>query len=179
MASRGANTAAGGSGLKNEGKFRQRVDDHYKVMAKAKRDIGVAGKVHMASTLLHGTAAGFLATLSEEFSTNACGLCAVLTLMNGLCAKSAGSASNYPAGAKDVEKRLSSYAFWLRTLMWSLRIALAAGVYGIHVAGMEIDRPVLVVAAILCILSAGAYLLGNSATSRLQGAFEQQRSKAR
>ena len=78
-----------------------------------------------------------------------------------------------------MEKRMSSYAFWLRALMWSLRIALAAGVYGIHVAGMEVDRPVLVVAAILCILSAGAYLLGNSATSRLQGAFEQQRSKAR
>ena len=53
----------------------------------------------MASTLLHARLQA--SALSEEFSTNACGLCAVLTLMNGLCAKSAGSASNYPAGAKD------------------------------------------------------------------------------
>ena len=101
--------------------------------------------------------ASFLATLSEEFSTNACGLCAVLTLMNGLCAKSAGSASNYPVGAKDVEKRLSSHAFWLR-LHVVVRIALAAGVYGIHVAGME-DRPCL--SQPFSALS-GAYLLGKA-----------------
>ena len=41
-----------------EGKFRQRVDDHYRLMASAKKTIGTAGRLQLASALSLGTTAG-------------------------------------------------------------------------------------------------------------------------
>ena len=63
MASTGGPRAAG-SGRVDEGKFRQRVDTHYKVMASAKNRIRLSGKVGLASSMGFVTMSG--AALAQE-----------------------------------------------------------------------------------------------------------------
>ena len=66
--------------MKEEGKFRQRVDDHYRVMAAAKKTIGTAGRLQLAGALGMGTAMGVAATLPETGSMVAAGVSFVLML---------------------------------------------------------------------------------------------------
>ena len=47
----GMKMKAAGSGLKEEGKFRQRVDNHYKMMAAARSRLGTAGRLQLAAAL--------------------------------------------------------------------------------------------------------------------------------
>ena len=53
-----------GSNLKDEGKFRQRVDNHYKMMAAARSRLGTAGRLQLAAALGVGSVAGVGAVAS-------------------------------------------------------------------------------------------------------------------
>ena len=120
----------------------------------------------------------FATKMEEEWAMPAAALCAMLVLATGLCAKAAKAASDYPAGSKDVEKRLQNYNFHLRGIMWMLRLGLALGVYALQFAQMAVPTEVKAGAGLLGSLSLGGYFLGSSASSKLGGAFEQMRNKA-
>lgn len=49
--SSGAGPRAGGSNIKDEGKFRQRVDEHYKLIATARPLLGSAWRLQAASAV--------------------------------------------------------------------------------------------------------------------------------
>ena len=172
----GGGPRATGSGMKEEGKFRQRVDDHYKLMASAKKSIGLAGRLQLASSLGLGTAAGVAATLPEESSMVACIVSAVLMLVSGGAARAATAA----AGAKDAEKHAATYAGWLKKLL-ALLIVSAAGATGL-VAAEVLDpppMPLVVAGGAVAALDLVGCLVGLRAAGQLLRAFELQKAKAK
>ena len=175
MASSGG-PRAGGSGLKEEGKFRQRVDDHYRLMASAKKTITTAGRLQLASALSLGTVAGFAATLPETASMVVGAASAVLMLLSGTSARAATAA----AGAKDAEKNAALYA--VRARMLGLLLALTAlGIGGASAAEL-MDPPPLPIAAFgggVVALDLVGCALGLRGASQLLRAFEQQKNKAK
>ena len=175
MASGGGPRAAG-SGLKEEGKFRQRVDDHYRVMASAKKTIGTAGRLQLAGALGMGTAMGVAATLPETGSMVAGGVSFVLMLVSAAGARAATAA----AGAKDVEKHAAKYAGWLRTLGMLLLLTGLAGA-GAGAADLVEAPPMPLVGAfgVVALVDLIGCLLGLRGASQLLSAFESQKNKAK
>ena len=173
--SSGGGPRATGSGLAQEGKFRQRVDTHYKVMAEAKKSIRTAGNLQMASALLLGTIAGLAATLPESIATIMCGVSVALMLVTGACARAASAAS----GAKDAEKHAASYGSWMRMLGGLLLLA-AAGVGGAVFAELELPSlPITAAAGSILLLDLVSCIIGLSSSSKLLAAFEDQRKKSK
>ena len=62
----GMKMKAAGSGLKEEGKFRQRVDNHYKMMAAARSRLGTAGRLQLAAALGVGSVASVGAVADDD-----------------------------------------------------------------------------------------------------------------
>ena len=56
---------ASGSGIKEEGKFRQRVENHYKIMADARSSLKTHSKLQMAAALGLVTVVGMGVALDE------------------------------------------------------------------------------------------------------------------
>ena len=162
--------------MKEEGKFRQRVDDHYKVMAAAKKTIGTAGRLQLASSIGLGTVVGVAATQPEDGAMALLGACLVVMLYSGVCSQSATSA----AGAKDAEKNAAAYAGKLRTLA-TLLVLTSAGLVGLVVGEvLEVPpKPLLIASGAVAAFDLIGCLLGISGTSKLLGAFEAQKNKSK
>lgn len=174
MAGRVSKQAAGGSGIKEEGKFRQRVDDHYKVMAAAKKSISTAGRLQLASAIGLGTVMGVAATQPEAGSMALIGVGLVLMIYSGVCSQGATAA----AGAKDAEKNATAYAGRLRTL--ALLLVLSAGGLAGAVSTEVLETPptpLLIAFGGVGALDLIGCLLGLSSSSQLLGAFESQKAK--
>jgi len=174
--SSGGGPRATGSGLSNEGKFRQRVDDHYRDMAAAKKSIKTAGNLHIASALGLGTVTGVMATLQDDFSAMAtCAVCAVLMVVTGLTARAASPA----AGTKDVEKHALAYASWVRTLTMLLLLVGSGVATTIHTGAQLPPTPIGEAAAAVGVFDLIACAIAQVATAKLLTAFEAQKAKAK
>jgi hypothetical protein len=176
----GGGPRASGSGIAHEGKFRQRVDDHYRLMASAKKNIGRAGRLQLASAIGLGSAAGGLAVTEGPLNMSASGVCALLMLMSAICSRAATYASNYPAGSKDVESKAAVYRARQRLLTRLLLAAFFSAVYSVRVADVELP-PAPITATVgavgaICFFSS---MYGMRAAAQLQRAFEDQKAKAK
>jgi hypothetical protein len=173
--SSGGGPRAGGSGIKEEGKFRQRVDDHYRKMAEAKRSIGAAGRLQLASALGLGTVAGVTVTLPETSAMLAAGVSALLMLVSGGCARAATAAT----GGKDTEKHAAAYAGWLKILGMMLVLAVGgAGVIGAAELLEPPPRPLVAALGAVAAVDMIGCVLGLNAASKMASAFEAQKKKA-
>ena len=172
----GGGPRATGSGIKEEGKFRQRVDDHYRLMASAKKTIGTAGRLQLASALSLGTTAGVAATMPEPSSIIAAVASGVLMLISGVDARGATAA----AGAKDAEMHAASYSGRLRTLA-VLLLTTAATIYiATELELMDpMPMPLVVACASVGLLDLVGCFLGMRGASQLLKAFEAQKAKAK
>jgi hypothetical protein len=174
MASGGGPRAAG-SGIANEGKFRQRVEDHYRTMASAKKGIKRAGQMQLASALGLGTVTGAAGTLLEDSSAMAlCAVGVVLMIATGLAARAAPLA----AGAKDAEKHAIAYASSVRMLSMLLLLTASAVATAVYVGAALPPTPVAVAAAVIGGIDLLSCALGQITTAKLLGAFEEQKRKA-
>ena len=167
---------APGSGIKEEGKFRQRVDDHYRLMASAKKTIGLAGRLQLASALGLGTAMGVAATLPESGSMVAGAASAVLMLVSAGASRAATAA----AGTKDVEKHGVAYAGWLRKLALLIVVAIAGATGAAAAELVEAPpQPVVVAMGAVGALDLAGCVIGLRGAKQLQQAFEAQKAKAK
>ena len=190
MSSSGGARAAG-SGMANEGKFRQRVDDHYKVMASAKKLIRIAGSMHTTTAVMLCTMSGLAlkrwTAMNVEIDVGADSvgqgvkLVGFMSLVIMLIAVTCGMSAGHAAGAKDAEKYAASYATRLKMLAASL--VIAGGTSAIAFKPPPLVEPPpesMLYAAIgfwgLAVLSA---VIGLRGAGQLKSAFEQQKAKSK
>ena len=164
--SAGGGPRAAGSGLNNEGKFRQRVDTHYKVMASAKKQIGQAGRLGLGSAMGFGTLAGASA-VSDAMPI------AILAFVYALAAGVTHRGAAGAAGSVNAEKNAATYLSRLRGLG-----ALLLFVFPVLMAIGIPDLPTLICFGLLWLLGIGACTMGYFSTSTLLDAFRQQKLKA-
>lgn len=180
--SSGGGPRAAGSGMADEGKFRQRVEDHYKIMASAKKTIRLAGVAHNFCALSLCIVAGLaLYTwagdgFSDETTGSAlvAGTCLLVALFSGSC----WLASRAASGAKDAEKNGQAYAGRVRTLLSAL-LVMAAAVTGAVVLEF-VPPPALTVsyaAAGLNALDAVGAVVGLYGAAELQRGFAIQKAR--
>jgi hypothetical protein len=173
MSSSGGPRAAG-SGLKEEGKFRQRVDDHYRKMADAKKRIRLSGRLALAAALGFFALAGPAVVHPGDWGVPA----AAGSIGLGLVAAGASRAATAAAGGQNTQKHGSSYHTWARALGALTALASAGAAVAVG-AGVEAPETPLAVGygvlAGLALIASGMGVLGASA---LSSAFEAQRRKA-
>ena len=165
MASSGGPRASG-SGRADEGKFRQRVDTHYRVMADAKKQISQAGRLTIASAIGFVSMAGVAAMQHSHAIAAGAVAFAFVSAAVGRTAMAA-------AGSRDAKKNALAYRNFARTLGLVLTSA--------GPAIMLLGLPSLVILAGLAV----AWMLGIVASARgyfgavtLLDAFKQQELKA-
>ena len=177
---------AAGSGLSNEGKFRQRVDDHYKVMAGAKKTIRIASSMHSMTACMLCTIAGIAlqrwVTYGDELVGDGIKLVGFMStgimILSGTC----GLAANNAVGAmKDAEKHTASYATRLKLLAASL---VSTGAYSAFIfkPPPQVDLPpdmMLYACAGMWVLALLSVLVGLRGAGQLTSAFEQQKAKSK
>ena len=180
--SSGGGPRAKGSGLMDEGKFRQRVEDHYKIMAAAKKTIRNAGVVHnfCALSLCIVAGIGVYTFVNEDFSDEATGSAFVAGtgLLVALISGSCWLASKGASGAKDAEKPGQSYAGRVRMLLCALLVTAAMAASAI-IGGVLPPPPVPIgyaAAGLNAVGGAGA-IMGLYGAGQLQRGFAIQRSK--
>lgn len=165
MASTGGPRAAG-SGRADEGKFRQRVDTHYKVMASAKNHIRLSGKVGLASSM--GFVAMSGAALAQEHMA-----VAAISFFYAVLGAVTHRAWSSAAGSGNAEKNAASYQSMLRVNGLSLLTAFSAIVL--------FDGPpmnILLGFGGVWVIGMVACAMAYRATSSLLDAFKQQKDKA-
>ena len=169
--------------MKDEGKFRQRVEDHYKIMASAKKTIRNAGVVHnfCALSLCIIAGAGLYTFVNEDFSDEATGSAFVagtglfVALISGSC----WLASKHASGAKDTEKHGQTYAGRVRMLLVSLLVtaAMAAAVFTSRLVPPPPQAIGYAAAGLNALGGAGA-IMGLYGAGQLQRGFAIQKSKS-
>ena len=103
MASAGGKRAAGTDG--QDFKYRQRVDNHYKIMAGARKMLKSAARLQLASALGLAGAAGVALVLPAALDAATVGLCVVAAVVSAV----AGKSGLGTAQAQQPEKQLGSY----------------------------------------------------------------------
>ena len=173
MASSGGPRVAG-SGRADEGKFRQRVDTHYRLMAEAKKKIASAGRLALAAALGFTSIAGVAATQPGEASIATALIAGVLALTAGVTGRAATAA----AGNREAEKHAAAFKRWSRSLAMILFLTLLAAGMG-QMAGLTAPQKSITI-AMGCIwtLALAASAVGLHGSVGLLYAFEQQKSKA-
>ena len=158
----------------DEGKFRQRVEDHYRVMADAKKSLRTSGRLQLGAALGLLSVAGVAAMQPEESSIFTATVGAVLALASAAIARVALAAG----GSVQVEKQATAYMSRVRVL--GLLLLLSSGAAGAS-STFNVEPPKLPIVAawiVLWLLDIGACALGYFAATTLLHAFEQQRKKA-
>ena len=178
---------AGGSGIKDEGKFRQRVDDHYRVIASAKSTIKVASPIHNFCALSLCVVAGISLylwmtetaprpddALSESIFFDAAGLLSITSTVVLLVSARCGTQSRLAAGAKDAEKHGAEYGSRLFMLVCVLLVALC-----VEAVGPAPPLPLLYAFYGLSALDLVGALVGLRGSSTLKRGFEMQKAKSK
>lgn len=170
MASKGGKRAAGTDG--QDFKFRQRVDNHYKLMAGARKSLKRAGRVQLASALGLASLTGTALALPVGLDAATLGICAATAVTSGVAGKNALAA----AGAQQPEQRLGSYL-----TLCKIQLALLFSTAGLT-ATMLLTSPSseispLVVACVLAVVGIIGAMLGTSSAGALITAFEEQAKK--
>jgi len=165
--SSGGGPRAAGSGRADEGKFRQRVDTHYKEMAAAKKKIGYAGVLGLAG------AAGFVTmtfTAAMQDQVPIAVLAIMYALMGAVTHRGAGPA----AGSVNAEKKAASYNAYLRYQGFALAFA------GPILMGIGSDAELVILLGFggVWLASVVAAAMGYFASTALLDAFRQQKLKA-
>ena len=164
-----------GSGLSNEGKFRQRVDDHYRLMARAKAEIGRAHRLQLGSALGFGTILGLCGVEGDTGAIVLGAFCLVIMLASGLSSQAAIAA----AGSKDAEKHAISYVGWSR-LTGLLVVVLSVVGYGLREFKVvpEPLAQLLFSYGVCALLDLVGCVLGYLGGMKLVAAFDAQKKKA-
>lgn len=173
----GMKMKAAGSGLKEEGKFRQRVDNHYKMMAAARSRLGTAGRLQLAAALGVGSVAGVGAVADDDAAPF---LPVWLIALFALYIAVVGRLGLGCAEAKDpklVEKQTASYTKGcLVGMIALLSMGGAAGMEVTQVPGASIALPAAT-GAMVIVGSLGS-ALGAMASGALRRAFEAKEKKS-
>ena len=166
--SSGGGPRAGGSNIKNEGQFRQRVVNYYKIMADSRKSLNFHCKLQLASAVGLASATGAAAVAS-----NASTLILVLT---GFAALSLGVASRLDTARSD-KAQTAVYQFRCKLGVSSV-MGMAGGV------AMELedlqgpaDRAVMAAQGVLALVALLSCALGLRAAGSLLYAFELQAEK--
>lgn len=181
MASSAGPRAAGTDG--GDHKFRQRVDDHYRHMASAKKTIRAAARLQLVAALGFAAVAGPIATRAADSTPMAAltAASAALAILAGAAWKSAGGA----CGSQQVEKRAAAYAGSNGRLLGLLVGAAVAGAAAVAQPdylpeAAELPPPtVLYAAAAVGATGLVGCVLGSRGASTLLDAFEMQRAKSK
>ena len=160
-------------------KFRQRVDDHYKLMAEAKRSARASARLQLGAAVGFAALAGPLATRATETTlmlalTSAA---ALLSLASGAAWKAALGAT----GSQQVEKRAEAYAGWNRNLGFLIIAAAAATASTKFLLTEDEEVPLFVFRAgsVVALGDLVGCIMGGRAASKLLAAFEMQRAKGK
>ena len=174
--SSGGGPRAKGSGRLDEGKFRQRVDDHYRVTASAKNQLRLAGRLTLAGALGLGTMAGIACTQEDSSSTAMAAACGVLGLVSGGTSRAATAAAQAPLSQAD--RSAATLKMWTRLL--GLLLLLAGGGASISVnAGAEPPAlPILVGGGVVWMLDFAAAMFSLRSAKALLNASDMQKRKA-
>ena len=170
MASSGGKRAAGTDG--QDFKYRQRVDDHYKIMAGARKTLKSAARLQLASALGLVGAAGVALVLPAPLDTATMGLCVVAAIVSGV----AGKSGLGTAQARQPEKQLGSYSTMCKSQLASglLAAGLAAASAVMAESG---ELSWVAVVCLFAVLGAVGSALGLRSAKALGSAFEEQARK--
>ena len=162
---------AAGSGIKEEGKFRQRVENYYKIMSDARNSLKTHSKLQLVAALGLVGAAGSTVALVDVKMLEA-GLAGAAGLVLGV----AGRSGNQAATGMKPEAAAKAYGSHCKASL--LLLVLLAGTVGFNAsqepAGPE---PVSYVYGALALLALPASVLGNRAASAILYAFSLQAAK--
>lgn len=180
MSSSGGPRAAG-SGLATEGKFRQRVEDHYKLMASSKKRLGLASKLQLVSAVGATGVVGMLGAAGggDGDATTWMVLAGLLALFSGLVSRSASATAAPALSAQQVEKCAASFARWCSIVLALLGIAMVlTAASGGGSVGLP-PQPARTVGGLVLAIDSVGCALGMRATAALRAAFEMQKAKAK
>ena len=170
--SSGGGPRAKGSGRLDEGKFRQRVDDHYRIMADAKKNLRFAGNMQLLIAVGFFFAA--IVTALILFSGPACAASAILCIMCLACGKWALAAG----GNTQAEKAAAAYVSRSRVVALLMQLPVGAG-FAADYLGVELPQaPVLAAMTTFWALAMTANLGAAYSAGKLLRAFEAQKKKA-
>lgn len=171
MASSGGQRAAGTDG--KDFKFRQRVDNHYKIMAEARKQLKRASRVQLACALGLSGLAGTAIVVPTETNSLTIGLAAATAAASGLTGKN----GLHAAGAQQPEKLLRSYSTHCK-----VQIAMVLSVVSLAAYEASSNSSTIGLMVIISILAAiglvGALLGMNSAQSLVVAFAEQAKKKS-
>lgn len=171
--SSGGGPRASGSGLAAEGKFRQRVETHYTLMANAKKSLRLAGKLQLVSGLGAAGAAGTLLVLGDSATDSAVWNVVgwVLALTSAMASRSTTAADGMQA-----ELRAAAYSRWCSIVLVCVvcTAVLAAPNVGIEPPPQQVR----VAGGLVLAIDAVGCMLGKRAASGLRAAFAMQKQKA-
>lgn len=166
MSSAGARAV--GSNLKNEGQFRQRVVNYYKIMADSRKSLSFHCKLQLASAVGLASATGAAAVVG-----NASTLVLVLT---GLAALTLGVASRLETSRSD---KAQTAAYRLRCKLALSSVMGMAGGVAMELEELQepADRAVMAAQGVLALVALLSSTLGLRAAGSLLYAFELQAEK--
>jgi len=172
MASCGGARARGTDG--SDFNYRQRVDDHYKLMVTARRKLRSASNLQLASALGLMGVTGVSFVLPDVLGTAAAAVCLGSAIVTAMTAKyGLGGAS-----AQQPESQLGMYA-----KLCLLSIILMLGMSGLAGATVVMtpraENAWVSVVVIFSLLGLVGSFLGNHSGKELANAFEQQRAKSK
>lgn len=168
MASAGGKRAVGTDG--QDSKYRQRVDEHYKVMAKSRTALKKAGRIQLACALGITCVTGTSLVGAESFDPAWLALCFLTASVSAITGMKASGA----ASAQQPGKPLQSY----RT-MCKVQLALLFATAVMLLLSFIRTAQVMQLLVLLAWLTLGLLgsLIGLSSASSLASAFEEQASK--
>eukprot|EP00326_Haptolina_ericina_P016510 CAMPEP_0181200854 /NCGR_PEP_ID=MMETSP1096-20121128/17997_1 /TAXON_ID=156174 ORGANISM="Chrysochromulina ericina, Strain CCMP281" /NCGR_SAMPLE_ID=MMETSP1096 /ASSEMBLY_ACC=CAM_ASM_000453 /LENGTH=172 /DNA_ID=CAMNT_0023291261 /DNA_START=48 /DNA_END=566 /DNA_ORIENTATION=- len=172
MASGGGPRASGTDG--SDFKHRQRVDDHYKLMATARRKLRSSSNLQLASALGLTGIAGTSFALPEILGTAAVALC----LVSAITAAFSGKFGLELASAQQPEKRIASHSnICVLHILVTLGLGALAGLT--VVSTPQSENAWVSVIIVFALLGLVGSTLGTSNGKALANAFKQQRAKSK
>ena len=170
MASSGGKRAAGTDG--QDFKYRQRVDNHYKIMATARKSLKSSGRLQLASALGLAGSAGVVFVLPTALDSATVGLCIVAAVVSSVTGKSGLGA----AGAQQPEKQLASYLTQCKVQMGSAFTAVGMGGASVLAQG-DAERSWVAVVCMFAAIGILGSFVGIRSGGDLSRAFEEQAKK--
>lgn len=162
---------AAGSGIQEEGRFRQRVENHYKIMADARNSLKTHSKLQLAAALGLVGAAGAAAALTEVDMLEVS-----LASAAGLVLGVAGRSGSHAATGMKPEAAAKAYAGQCRVSLLLLVLLIGAVGFGASQAPAG-PEPVSYVYGALALLSLPASAFGARAAAAMLHAFSLQAAK--